>query len=69
MPDYPPMTDFDRGRSAGYAEGSDPRLLGCYLAVAKLADPADVSPEVRLRRIIDGPLKVWRRELQDRGLL
>ena len=43
MTAYPPMTDFDRGRSAGYAEGSDSR--------------------------IDGPLRVWRRELDERGLL
>jgi hypothetical protein len=63
------MTDFERGRAGGYAEGSDSRLLGCYLAIAKLAEAPDVSAEVRLNRITQGPLKVWRRELQERGLL
>lgn len=69
MPDYPRITDYDKGRAAGYAEGSDSRLLGCYLAVAKLAEAPDVSAEVRLNRITQGPLKVWQRELDDRGLL
>ena len=51
----------------GYAEGSDGRLASCHRAVAKHLD-APVADYVKVARIA-AEVRVWRMELDQRGLL
>lgn len=57
-----------KAHGAGYAEGADRTLLGCYASIAKHVDSPHITDSM-LRVLVRNICTNWRAELKERGLL